>query len=511
MSGRLTAHDIELCPGDIPEWLPDALPALVRRNVIIYKKGNLRALCHVCGEEIRTTANNKFYQYRQHACPSCGAESYCYIGGGRPSVIRTQGYFAFAQKGTDGETVFVRQFELMRPKNADYSDPIKNINEVATYVFRGKGAKTWHGDYPRKEFGELHYNSTFLTQGAAEAFAGTPLEYCGWRQYTEQKGERIIDFLHQSLLYPAIEHLHKRGYAQVVARKVRGGYTKELNKVINLRAKTKKELFRLPVEIINARAAGDVTLDYLLDGLALHNAGKTPGECIKLLRLGVTRQLADRVRQYTTDFERVARYLHRQGENVTERDWTDYMWHCKELGYDVGSREVMYPRDFAAAHRDISQEYVLHCDEIEAVKMAEKERQYAECAAYLAPFEFSADGLSIRPCASRLEMKAEGDSLHHCVGTYFERAAIGETNIMFVRREAEPDKPFYTLEMKIKGTKISIEQCRGVHNAGMTSEVERFVEAWEKHAAKIIKKTKEMERKNNERGKAGVRNHAHVA
>lgn len=74
------------------------------------------------------------------------------------------------------------------------------------------------------------------------------------------------------------------------------------------------------------------------------------------------------------------------------------------------------------------------------------------------------------------EIKNEGAALHHCVGTYVDRVAKGQTHIFFVRRVEEPDTPYFTMEYN-KGRVI---QCRGSHNCEMPSSVKTFVAAFEK-------------------------------
>ena len=86
------------------------------------------------------------------------------------------------------------------------------------------------------------------------------------------------------------------------------------------------------------------------------------------------------------------------------------------------------------------------------------------------------------------EIKNEGAALHHCVGTYVDRVAKGQTHIFFVRRVEEPDTPYFTMEYN-NGRVI---QCRGNHNCGMPASVKAFVAAFEK----LMKEREEkMERK----------------
>ena len=44
-------------------------------------------------------------------------------------------------------------------------------------------------------------------------------------------------------------------------------------------------------------------------------------------------------------------------------------------------------------------------------------------------------------------MTEEGIRLRHCVGTYLQRHASGASNIFLIRKETEPDTPYYTLEL----------------------------------------------------------------
>ena len=70
----------------------------------------------------------------------------------------------------------------------------------------------------------------------------------------------------------------------------------------------------------------------------------------------------------------------------------------------------------------------------------------------------------------------EGQSLHHCVGTYTERVANGETNILFMRSVKNPDKPLYTIEVK-KGVLI---QVRGYQNGSIKEKSEKaFFTKWQ--------------------------------
>ena len=75
--------------------------------------------------------------------------------------------------------------------------------------------------------------------------------------------------------------------------------------------------------------------------------------------------------------------------------------------------------------------------------------------------------------------------MHHCVATYIDQVAKGETTILFLRKKQDPETPFYTMEVN-NGVMI---QCRAKYNGDMTEEVKEFVELFKR------KKLKRTERK----------------
>jgi len=91
-------------------------------------------------------------------------------------------------------------------------------------------------------------------------------------------------------------------------------------------------------------------------------------------------------------------------------------------------------------------------------------------------FAITLNGITIRPARDTAELEAEGKCLRHCVGSYAERVAKGETFIFFVRRAEEPDMSWYTLDL---GKDLrTVIQNRGMRNCDRTPEVQAFEDAW---------------------------------
>ena len=66
--------------------------------------------------------------------------------------------------------------------------------------------------------------------------------------------------------------------------------------------------------------------------------------------------------------------------------------------------------------------------------------------------------------------------LHHCVATYAQRHADGQTTILFIRRADAPEEPYFTLNWDERDRRII--QNRGLRNCDPPAKVKAFAEAW---------------------------------
>lgn len=151
----------------------------------------------------------------------------------------------------------------------------------------------------------------------------------------------------------------------------------------------------------------------------------------------------------------------------------DYWAVCRSLRRNLDDRQVRFPRNLIEAHdAALGQRRIMEAKKTGtalAPKFRIRRRQ-------LAKYIFEADGLKIIPAGSRSELQNEADTLHHCVWTYAQRHANGETAIFFIRRTVEPWKPYYTLELDEK--KLMVRQNRGLRNCGKTAAVQAFEDLW---------------------------------
>lgn len=84
---------------------------------------------------------------------------------------------------------------------------------------------------------------------------------------------------------------------------------------------------------------------------------------------------------------------------------------------------------------------------------------------------FSDSNFTIISPDSPLDIIIEGTTLHHCVKSYINKIAAGYTTILFIRKNDEINRPYFTLEIK----NGKIRQCHGFANCNVTDEVNNFL------------------------------------
>jgi hypothetical protein len=179
------------------------------------------------------------------------------------------------------------------------------------------------------------------------------------------------------------------------------------------------------------------------------------------------------------------------------RDWLDYLDWCRELKYNLDNMFIYMPNNFKQVHDRVAKEYKelkdrkaaaekKRRDKLIAKKMQKLKKDMEEIFSKNAGVDalnIKGNGLILIVPANSAAIKEEGEALHHCVGTYIERVAKGETAIFFIRKENEPNKPYYTLEWRDN----KVIQCRGMNNCSVTDKVKAFVKTFEEKMNEQIK------------------------
>ena len=508
--GELMDEDYRLCPEALPKGLIDYIrrEVLPKDRVIIYKRGNVNGICTVCGTQVRAMGR-RFTQSAYATCPNCGARVSCVLENGCSFAANYIENIVAVQKGTDGETVFFRQWLLHRDNSARWEHIEDFLQETVRYAIRGNKAAKWQKQgkesyYMRTERYELDewtrwqdnriYDGSyfFYPTGIEEALSGTAMQYADLEGYLEERGhnKNPIYFLEYHARYPVIEFLWKAGYRNIVHNRIFGMDRENRNAILWERKKL-KECFKFPLRILKLMPPEEWKLD---DVQRANYLWKNYGERITDAEMQTALQSRTDVQSLTgampyAGIGKILKYIQKQTEKRKEekghttytlegiiRAYRDYLRECEQLHFDLHDREILFPKDLVAAH-DRTME------QVEFEKNKADQEKFQKAVEKLEKFAWSEGEFFIRPAREQMELTAEGKALHHCVGGYIRDMAEEKTAIFFLRKVSEPDKPFYTLELQKK----RVIQCRTEHNASYdrNPDVKNFVDMW---IEKIVKK-----------------------
>ena len=516
--GELMDEDYRLCPEALPEGLIDYIrrEVLPEDRVIIYKRGNVNGICTVCGTQVHARGR-RFTQSAYATCPNCGARVICVLEDGCAFAANYIENIVAVQKGTDGETVFFRQWLLHRDNSAIWEHIEDFLQETVRYAIRGNKTAKWQKQgkesyYMRTERYELDewtrwqdnriYDGSyfFYPTGIEEALSGTAMQYADLEGYLEERGhnKNPIYFLEYHARYPVIEFLWKAGYRNIVHNRIFGMDRENRNAILWERKKL-KECFKFPLRILKLMPPEEWSLNDIqrVNDLWEKYGGKVTDTEIRLvLQSKVDIQLWSRATTYA-NAGRILKYIKNQtdkrkeknpdkrsiSQNDTAQAYRDYLQECEQLHLDLHDKEILFPKDLTAAHNRTM-------EQVKFEKNKADQEKFQKAVEKLEKFAWGEGEFFIRPAREQMELTAEGKALHHCVGGYIRDMAEEKTAIFFLRKANEPDKPFYTLELQKK----RVIQCRTEHNASYdrNPDVKNFVDMWmEKVVLKGKKKAKE--------------------
>lgn len=372
------------------------------------------------------------------------------------------------------------------------------FNGRASGVFRVYYTGTWQ-QIKRFEDKVGEFTADMIYPFDADILNGTVAENSKLDKYIACAEETYpVSYIALYQRYPNIENLIMSGWGDFLNYKIKktgmGGYQgiyPKVGKIHGLKMSKAK-----PSEILGLDKAEmryikvhrwnngqiDIYLRAKTQGLTLDNTISTINQygkydIEKLIGTGV-------------NIPRAVRYIDKQkckyyAENgkaqynpINAQYLVDYWNMAEQNGDDLSDDAIRYPHKLCRAHDD-----AVKLQEYNEKKELKKKfaRRYKE----LEKFCYESKGISIHPARSEKEMIIEGKLLNHCVATYAARHANGETSIFFIRKSADPDTPYFTLEYDFKNMRVV--QNRGLRNCSRKQEVEEFEKEWIKYIKKITK------------------------
>ena len=187
--------------------------------------------------------------------------------------------------------------------------------------------------------------------------------------------------------------------------------------------------------------------------------------------------------------QQVCNYLQRQKSGTRDSlrqiifTWRDYLSMADKLGINTHDEIVYRVKLLRQRHDELVEQLRKRERDMEAAATARKYRKIAGICRLIKPkYEYTGEMYSIVVPSGVRDIMREGDALSHCVGKsdrYWERIEQQEAYILFLRKTAEIDKPYYTLEVEPNGT---IRQKRTYFDRQNDDlkDAEMFLKEWQK-------------------------------
>lgn len=550
---------------ELPEALgKDVRKWALKEQYLFYtydkKQGISTAVCTNCGKTVelkrvlRHTTQERLLEGREFraVCPACREVGVTMEAWRGHKGLMDSALYMVIQAGAGG-CLWVRVLEVRRrypdsvgPFVTEYSERLRVYLNAETHAalrwkrsfeYDPAAAHGWSerwalsgivnsnmttGDYYR--FGKIQLKENAETE---KELAKTAFRYADFLKMAKEhpKMDKIM-YLALFAKNQDVEKLVKAGFGEFVAEKCGAGRGSETG-TINWRAHDLKGFFRGESrDTISAlrrcrslREAGQYLCMKKLLGLGVQ--GVDFGKARRLYEyrafiqkmtgeLGTVKRCEKYVRGQISAVEKAAENACGRGIMRIPREediwdlWRDYTRMAHACGIELAGKELT-PPDIYKAHDEMTE---LHRVQREAALAAKRRKEeeglagdFEKRLVVLQKFAYERGGLLIRPCETPHEMTEEGIRLRHCVGTYLQRHASGASNIFLIRKETEPDTPYYTLELSKELDRVvqwyGYEDNRNIQK---DQAVKEFIGEW---MAEIVLPKKRDKKKDRKQAPAG--------
>ena len=441
----------------------------VKENYIFYRReAKDVGKCSYCGKTVQIHARHNL----RTRCPECGK----YIVLKDLSRARGQTRWTDYRKvwliqKDDGRLV-LRRYQIYK----EYSRTAFDIHTESGYreelmcilSLDMKNESWWEWNYYKNNSYQRWVKDSFTFQYAFESCCLYTRNDGEWREYMLHPYLPVEEMPYETEIsiaffkwcgkdkLEAAEKLMKVGLWYLGSRVIIGELPagKKINRILNIENDD--------LEILKAVNADYEQYKFFQK---MKSFGKRPSaeEMEQYICTDIPLYIIDKLIPYTSFHQMYKRYRYNSA-GILGRYYNDYFNMCKELGFDMKSSFVLFPKNIKKAHDDLVLYYNEKKDEIEGKK---RNRIYAKVEKIAGElnrlYGVEDEECFIRAPRDAVEIIREGHAMHHCVAgeRYTEKMVRGESYILFIRKKAEPEKPWYTMEMKSDHTVI---QVRGFAN-----------------------------------------------
>lgn len=164
--------------------------------------------------------------------------------------------------------------------------------------------------------------------------------------------------------------------------------------------------------------------------------------------------------------------------------WVDYLSMAVRLGIDTSDEIIYRARKLKQRHDEL----VERCNQRKdlALRAGEILQKYPQVEEHYRAvkeiYSHTGEDFTVLVPDRIEDIILEGERLHHCVGSsdrYWDRVQRKESYVLFLRRTADTEKAYYTLEVEPNGT---VRQKRTMYDrqAADIEEATKFLRNWQK-------------------------------
>lgn len=175
-------------------------------------------------------------------------------------------------------------------------------------------------------------------------------------------------------------------------------------------------------------------------------------------------RLRDKFKNNLTDFHIENYPIQIQDEETLDRVYQELSSQETDLNELIAQREREYRQRIQEANEE---------------KTAGAQKKYAERYPKLKYLNYdNGSGLCIIVPKNLVSLIVEGQTLHHCVGSFVDSVSEGKDTIVFLRKADDNEAPYVTISLLMNGKSWFIDQAHGDHNSDISDEDVKFLKEW---------------------------------
>lgn len=491
----------------------------VSENYMIYtysKTGAKEGWCTYCERTVQL--KKKPLHGKIGICPRCKREI-TYKSSGKINTLATDHYKVQLVQNIDGGIV-VRHFDARKCWKGTINAELYLREDTRTLIIDGtKWQYSWelykniehrwcrsnYSNYGNWQGGRVYTGNMYHLSKTGLAHSSLPAVL----KHNKKITNAVVDWLDAEKYEPNIERCAKAGLYILAGELVKSaGLVKdrratELTKALGID--------RMRLSRLVAHDGGSLYLSYL-QREKVDNTIYPDEILLDLVEKHIALPYLKNMLNHMT-LVKAYNYLARQSDPSDKNPmsqalttYNDYMNMAERLKMDTSSEQIYKPKDLKKAHTKVIDLLSQAGWEKTAQDASKKFPKVNEELPRLLKYEYKSSAYQIVAPRTITDIVREGSLLGHCIHTcdfYYQRIETRESFIMFLRKNDDPEKPWYTLEVEPSG---NIRQKRTVgdnQNDDLKAAVP-FIHEWQQWLQKILSdedkklaKISEKKRKEN--------------